>query len=262
MRLSEHYFKTPDAFIIERSVPRGNLTFESIRERLSQEIQKIDQAAEACYSTCCETYKSLQLEESPELFQAINHFCLRPLFDQRRHQTIRLLERTAFATSEERDRTEHEFQQWLRIREIRWERRLEVDTWDAKEKQKRQSSLPKGIKPGPRRRLDQRFIDRAALLRAELKNDRGWITLNALKEIARKLDELELEHKGISYPGFCLEKHERNQLNRYNQINSRSNGAVTTWVALIEHGDKGWLESMRRVLSYCEQQVGLTSEKN
>jgi hypothetical protein len=259
LRLSEIYYTMPDTCVIHPIIQESSFTAESVRERLGQEIQKIEQLANGCYDACREVYKVLRLRESPELFQAIKQFCLKPLFDQRRDQIQQLLQRTTFTTPEERNLAEQQFLEWLGIVEIRWERRLEIDTFDAEHIEKGEGSLRKGKKPGPGRRLDQRFIDRAGQLRAEFKNDHGRITRDALKGIAIKLDELELEHPEISRPGFCLEKRERIALNEYNMKNAQSKmGAITSWAALFEHGDKidkNWLGSMCRVLWYCEQHV-------
>jgi hypothetical protein len=258
LRFSAICFEKPDLFLVDKIIEES---LESVCNRLAAEVEKVDHLAGRCYDACRDTYQSLQIPESPELFQAIEKFCLHPLFEGRQELLLRLLGKSRLMDPGEKLLAEQRLLDLLHILEYRkWANRLKIDKFDAIVR--REGARRKGIKPGPKRSPDkQRFIDRAGQLRTTLKDAHGRITLKALTQIANRLDELNGEYPGTSIPKKCLQKRGHRELVGYNKKAAANKGAVKTWVTLVQSGDKDLLNAFRRLLSYCEDHANLSLDK-
>jgi len=234
------------------------------------EMDYTAKTAEMFYQACCEIWEILGCQKSEAFFQAIFNYCLLPLFKQRGQALRRQLKRRGSQEidSGKLDAAIGRYADYLASLEFKWRRRLVIEERNSKKAKRRDLDLsqravvekdfgtPKTTecddgsrthKPGPERKLDEKFVECAGRLWGKNQDTKRRVSKQKLLTIADCLDK-----KGYTPPKNYLEKRVADELKDFNSKNARTaSGSITCWKSLVNSGDKNFVAGMRKLLSRC-----------
>jgi hypothetical protein len=234
------------------------------------EMDYTAKTAEMFYQACCEIWEIQDRQKSKTFFQAISKYCLLPFFKQQRQAVCRQLKQK---NSQEigpgkRDAAIGRYADYLASLKFKWKNRFSIEERNSEYAKRRDldssqhARVEKDLrilktaeyddgsrahKPGPKGRLEEKFVEFAGRLWKEGQSTKGRVSNQKLLEIASSLDK-----ERYTPPKDYLEKKVAEELRDFNSKNARTaSGPITCWKLLVTNKDKDLIAGMRKLLSRC-----------